>query len=120
MITSDPFSKPGKPSRFLAIRRVRELSHGAQVLFHSMGLGFVLGIPHDGSTPFLRPRKGNGCGFSGEQLAADELISSGLIYKLTEHGEPPPEQRKRGDGWRNGWREMNLDGDVADWWVCTQ
>ena len=38
------------------------------------------------------------------------------LTMVTTAREPPPEQRKRGEGWRN----MNLNGQSADWWVCTQ
>ena len=48
------------------------------------------------------------------------LKQSSLIHQLTELGEPPPAERKPGEGYRMGWREAGLDGENGDWWVCTQ
>jgi hypothetical protein len=74
---------------------------GVCSLFHTMAGDFLLLVPIN-------------------RQAFEELRLTGFIHKLTEHGEPPPAQRKRGDGWRNGWRELNLDGEIADWWVLAQ
>lgn len=97
-----------------------KVSNEAAIVYSTMGSGFIIRVPHDGTTPKLVPRDGDGCGFSCAAKPVEELAALGMIHKLTEHGEPPPEQRKRGESWRNGWRDKGLDGDVADWWVCTQ
>ena len=105
-------------------------------LYERMGAGGLLRVPHDGSPPTIHIREmkrfswkdcrgfirfpRNWESYPVEKAAFEEVASTGFIHKLTEHGEPPPEQRKRGEGWRNGWRDMNLDGQSADWWVCTQ
>lgn len=96
------------------------ISNEAAIVYSTMGNGFILRVPHDGNTPQMIPRDGGGCGFSCDIKTVEELARIGLIHKLTEHGEPPPEQRKRGDSWRSGWRDKGLDGAIADWWVCTQ
>jgi hypothetical protein len=92
------------------------LSASAGVIWSAMGRGFRLRIPHDGGpTQLIAGFRENwreyGPGFSTSDTAAiEELMQSGLISKLTEDRYHD----------RIGWREAGYDGDVADWWVCTQ
>ena len=79
-----------------------------------MGDGYRLRVPHDltNHPPSLRDGVGDRSRMS-MIVTKDEvqaLIGSGMITKLTEHGE----------GQRLGWRSAGYDGEVADWWVCTQ
>lgn len=82
-----------------------------------IGSGFRLRVPHnEDAAPTLvdgiaiqckqQPRES----IVVSTAQAEQLIGSGLLTKLTEHGE----------GQRLGWRSAGYDGDVADWWVCTQ
>jgi hypothetical protein len=98
------------------------ISAAAKDLLHQMGCGRRLRIPKSGFGAELRPHDGFAV---GDEIAVDappvrELIERGLIRKLTEDGEPPPAERTREGGYRIGWREAGYDGDVADWWTCTQ
>lgn len=84
----------------------------AQVI-DRIGSGYRLRIARDGSDARLVDAYGLPNGRAPIPLdkpEVDAVISSGLITKLTEHGE----------GSRIGWRAAGYDGDVADWWVCTQ
>ena len=106
------------------------LSPSALVMYEAMGRGFMMRVAHGSQlAQFVNTRPSGyssavvGCGFGTRDIAAvNELIASGLVHQLTEHGEPPvgSKERARLGGWRSGWRELGLDGDVADWWVCTQ
>lgn len=78
--------------------------------------GYRLRIPKDGSQPesveTVRCPPGCGC---AERVPishddAREAISGHLLTRLTEHR----------NGARMGWRELDLDGDVADWYVWMQ
>jgi hypothetical protein len=111
---ANPYDCPDSPPT------LGQLSTAAAGILHQIGTGMVLRIPKSGYGPELH------CDYETEHAlmllegednvkAVRELIQSGLIHKLTELGEPPD-----GDTRRLGWRELGLDGDVADWWVCTQ
>jgi hypothetical protein len=111
---ANPYDCPDSPST------LGQLSKAAAGILHQIGTGMVLRIPKNGYGPELH------CDYETEHAvmtldgednvkAVRELIQSGLIHKLTELGEPPD-----GDTRRLGWRELGLDGGVADWWVCTQ
>ena len=100
----------------------QELSVAARGILHQIGTGMCLRIPKNGVGPGLQLV----CDYETEHAvmrldgednvkAVRELIQSGFIHKLTELGEP-----SEGETRRLGWRELGLDGDVADWWVCTQ
>jgi hypothetical protein len=127
----------GKPpiSKNLAVRERTEIPQviSAGELYERMGRGGLLRVPRGGGTPTIHVRRAGqfNCGVARFNWkawdsqpvlreAVDDLASAGFIHKLTEHGEPPLEHRKKGEGWRDGWREMHLDGETADWWVCTQ
>jgi hypothetical protein len=79
-----------------------------------MGNGMRLRIPKDGTEPMLVEGLARfGHHRPSEPIAPEAvswLLGSGLIAKLTEQGE----------GQRAGWRDAGYDGDVADWYVCTQ
>lgn len=82
-------------------------------LLDRMGSGYRLRISHDGADVRLVDAYGLPNGRAPillDKPEVDAAIASGLITKLTEHGE----------GSRIGWRSAGYDGDVADWWVCTQ
>jgi hypothetical protein len=102
------------------------LSPSALVLYQAMGEGFMMRVAHGGELAQFAPiRQADvmGTGFASRDFeAVKELVESGLVHQLTEHGEPPfgSKERARLGSWRSGWRELGLDGDVADWWVCTQ
>jgi hypothetical protein len=106
------------------------LSHEASRLLTFMGQGHILRMPHGQSAGsavqsdvdangklYWRP-----IGPPIQTAIVDELAAQGIITKLTELGEPPAgsEERARAGGWRNGWRELGLDGETADCWVCMQ
>ena len=110
----------------------------------------ALRVPHDGSPASLRrtfPVVENGATGPDEYLVDDEILpylmeqpnwltwedrrheSVGavrglghrpLLGKLSELGMPPVGQRQHVSGWKCGWRELGLDGDVADWYVFIQ
>jgi hypothetical protein len=89
-------------------------------VFRLMGQGYKLCVPHDGSQPQM-------ISYSGERPVKIPirpevflpLIDEGILHKLTEHGEPPPEERQGLTSWRLGWREKGLDGEHADFFVMT-
>lgn len=90
---------------------------------HEIGNGMKLAIARDGSGAKLIPdRKWKP---EADELpisadAATALLESGLLHELTEHGEPPPDQRKRHEGYRTGWREAGLPGEQYRLFVCIQ
>ena len=97
-----------------------------------MGHGFWLRVPHDGGQPELRRHypdpSGTYCSddavpvpreFLPELLFLPELCVMQL-GKIDEEGYPPASQRKALTGWKCGWRELGLDGDVADWYCFVQ
>lgn len=85
-----------------------------------MGRGQPLRVPHDGSAAtFAAVHTGQHTIVASTELVK-LLMESGQIHKLTEFGEPPIGQRKKGEGWRSGWSELGLDGDHADYYVLTQ
>jgi hypothetical protein len=104
------------------------ISQAARDLYGSMGRGGKLRVPLSGLSPeiVLPGRDGRIDLKTSHRVCiatpniVAELANTGLIHKLTEHGEPPPEQRAKHGGYRIGWREAGYDGDAADWWVCTQ
>lgn len=82
-------------------------------LLGMMGKGMRLRVPHlhDGTAAIvegLEHQKRESIPIALE--AANELIETGMICKLTEDR----------DGQRIGWKESGYDGDVADWYVCVQ
>ena len=110
-----------------------------------MGHGFWLRVPHDGGQPELRrhypdpsgtycsddavpvPRKflPELCGSPAGRprrfpRSAGFGFRSMQLGKLNEEGYPPASQRKGLTGWKCGWRELGLDGDVADWYCFVQ
>jgi hypothetical protein len=103
------------------------VSEAARDLYTSMGRGATLRIPHDGTQPqlilFTRDHRVDLKQSHREPVSLSafaDLAATGLIHQLTELGEPPVDKRINLRSWRQGWREMGYDGDVADWWVCTQ
>lgn len=104
----------------------RPVSKAAGDLYEMMGRGGKLRVPLNGSQITVNIRDVASSKWADWEVhpisleAFQELAATGFIHKLTEHGEPPSEQRKPRDGWRSGWREIGLDGESADWWVCTQ
>jgi hypothetical protein len=85
-----------------------------------IGRGQPLMVLKDGSgAVFAAVRPGQEVVHASADLVA-ELLSSGMLHKMSELGEPPVGQRKRGDGWRSGWRELGWDGKIADWYVLVQ
>jgi hypothetical protein len=102
------------------------MSDSAGELYEHMGEGGILRVPHDGSQPTIHIREYKRFNWKDwESYPVDravfaELSATGFIHKLTEWGEPPAQERKRYDSYRSGWREMNLNGETADWWVSTQ
>lgn len=78
-----------------------------------LGSGYRLRVAHDGTDARLVDADGLPNGRAPiplDKQEASALTASGLLTKLTEHGQ----------GQRMGWREAGYDGDKADWWVCTQ
>jgi hypothetical protein len=100
--------------------RKAEMSVYAKLILDSIGSGRKLRIPHDGKAASLVDShyKSDPCPRSPlrkpiEPLnpkAVEELLKSGLLYRLTEHGE----------GARYGWRDMLLNGNKADFYVGVQ
>ena len=92
----------------------------AQLILDSIGTGRKLRIPKSGEPaslvdsyyrsdprPLIFLRKPIE---PLEPKAVEELLKSGLLYRLTE----------RGEGARYGWRDMFLDGSKADFYVMVQ
>lgn len=86
-------------------------SKQAQQLFRDIGRGTPLRMPHDVSkTAALVDTPHWQLGYEEQPVSraiAQELIEANVLHKLTEHQI----------GSRSGWREMGLDGTVADFWV---
>jgi hypothetical protein len=89
----------------------------AQLILDSIATGRKLRIAHSGepaslvdshykSDPGPRPPLRNPIA-PLDREAVKELLESGLLYRLTEHGE----------GQRYGWRDMLLNGNKADFYV---
>lgn len=84
----------------------------------------ALRVPHDGSPASLRrtfPVVENGATGPDEYLVDPEILPYLIspfrqLGKLSELGVPPVGQRQHVSGWKCGWRELGLDGDVADWY----
>lgn len=82
----------------------------------------ALRVPHDGSPASLRRYGATG---PDEYLVDPEILPYLIspfrqLGKLSELGVPPVGQRQHVSGWKCGWRELGLDGDVADWYVFIQ
>lgn len=90
----------------------RHLSPPAAGVLNAMGLGMPLRVPHDGSAAMLIDSTSKGRESLGPVNPdhLQELVASGVITKLT----------KDRNGQRVGWAEKGFDGDVADFYVCTQ
>ena len=88
----------------------------------------ALRVPHDGSPASLRRKfrvVENGATGPDEYLVDPEILPYLIspfrqLGKLSELGVPPVGQRQHVSGWKCGWRELGLDGDVADWYVFIQ
>ena len=95
----------------------------------------ALRVPHDGSPASLRRKfrvVENGATGPDEYLVDPEILPYLIspfrqLGKLSELGVPPVGQRQPTSatrtafsGWKCGWRELGLDGDVADWYVFIQ
>lgn len=85
-----------------------------QDVIHYMGMGYKLGITHESASAMLIST-----GFPGTKnpdridvpiSVAEDVIKSEMVTMLTEY-------RK---GSRMGWRELHLDGTIANWWVMAQ
>jgi hypothetical protein len=90
-----------------------------------MGAGQPLRVPYNNATfapdsgAELAAAMGKPAILIPRELAL-AVISSGQVHKLTQFGEPPEEQRKRGEGYRCGWRELGWDGSNADYYCLMQ
>lgn len=110
------------------------LSENAQAVFRLIGHGYTLRVPHGSpsdSELVIPPLRSSHGVFPSLILSETErkphpftvleIIRCPLLHKLSADGEPPPSERKRNEGWRLGWHELGFtDGDVADYYVCTQ
>jgi hypothetical protein len=102
---------------------------------HMIGHGFWLRVPHDGGQAELRRRYPD----PSHQHTSDDAVPvpraflpfllgseagyqyhHGQLGKLNELGYPPLGQRTASMGWKSGWRELGLDGDIADWYCFVQ
>lgn len=87
---------------------------------HKIGNGMRLAIARDGSGAKLIPSR-SAPETQEEPISANVAQSLiPLLHELTEHGEPPADQRKRYEGYRIGWREAGLPGDQYRLFVCIQ
>ena len=103
--------------------RMRNLDPETRSALDKIGSGMKLAIAKDGSGAKLIPDPRRGDASPEEPISdavCESLLASGLLHQLTEHGEPPVEQRKLGEGYRCGWREIGLPGDQYRLWVCVQ
>jgi hypothetical protein len=90
-------------------------------IFRLIGRAYKLRIPHDGSQPELVPFFSEDSPYSVPVKASDfqPLIDEGSLHKITEHGEPPIAEREGLMSYRLGWRELELDGEHADYYCMT-
>jgi len=97
----------------------QDLSAEAKLAWYAIGQGMVLRVWHDPVSCSLI----DGCRCEEQIIRPDipisaavaqELIASGVLWKLTE------ERIGNRTGYREGWKDAGLDGTVADFWVCLQ
>lgn len=91
--------------------------------FDKIGKGMKLAIARDGSVAKLIPDHRIDSSLREEpvsEVVCEALLTSGLLHELTEHGEPPVEERRQHEGYRMGWREVGLPGEQYRLFVCMQ
>jgi len=88
----------------------------AEQVYDAIGHGMRLRVPHNypaqpaALVPDPRYAEGTTPRTELSVPVVHEVLSSGLLFKLTEHQEHN----------RLGWRECGMDGDIADWYVFIQ
>lgn len=99
------------------------LSEDARTVLLNVGSGRVLAVARDGSHAKLVPVPKRNMGnveYDVAMVAAEEAIASGRLRELTEHGEPPLAERNPLQGYKLGWRELELSGEGYRLFCCVQ
>ena len=102
----------------MGMKYVRMVVNSLHDAFEVIGQGQPLRIPHDGSPACFANFRPEHEAIAAPPEIVKALLASGQLHKLSEFGEPPIQER-RGQGWRNGWRELGWPSD-SDWYVMVQ
>ena len=103
--------------------KIMKLSENARAVLSTIGTGRVLAVALDGSHAKLLPvprRNHSRQEYDVPMEIANEAIESGQLRQMTEDGEPPIAERKRGEGYRMGWRKLQVPGEGYRIYCCVQ